>query len=123
MSDHPKSPHIAILVYATQVEGNYAPPRYSEDIVLIHATSVEEARIAAEAMGREETSSYKNVYDETVIWSFVGVADVRAALYDDLHETTVLYSRSFDDLDQYRETFSLTSLTKPSTGSGDTASG
>ncbi|MEU4571520.1 DUF4288 domain-containing protein [Nonomuraea sp. NPDC023979] len=122
MNDHPKSPHIAILVYATTVEGGYARPRYSEDIVLIHAASIEEARAAAEAMGHEETSSYKNVYDETVTWSFIGVADVRAALYDTLDDDITLYSRSFDDLGQYRATFSLASLREPTAGPDDPAS-
>ncbi|WP_158578742.1 DUF4288 domain-containing protein [Spongiactinospora rosea] len=118
MSDRAKSPHIAVLVYETKVEGGYAPPRYSEDIVLIHASSVEEARTTAEAMGRAEATSYQNVYDETVTWSFVGVADVRAALYDTLGEDTALYSRGFEDLRRYRETFALTSLSDPAADPG-----
>jgi hypothetical protein len=120
MGDQPRVPHIAILVYMTKVEGDYARPRYSEDVVLIHAPSVEAARTIAEALGREESAAYKNVYDETVTWSFVGVADVRGTLYDTLQDDITLYSRSFDDLGQYREIFSFSSLTESPAGSSDT---
>ncbi|MGW2199939.1 DUF4288 domain-containing protein [Streptosporangium sp. NPDC001682] len=68
------------------------------------------ARAAAEARGRNDEISYLNEYGESVNWSFVGLADVRNALYDSLSENTTLYSRSFRDLAQYKDVFSLSSL-------------
>lgn len=41
MDRETKTPHVAILVYVTHVEGGYARPRYSEDVVLIYGTSLE----------------------------------------------------------------------------------
>ncbi|MEU4695542.1 DUF4288 domain-containing protein [Nonomuraea dietziae] len=110
MDRETKTPHVAILVYVTHAEGGYARPRYSEDVVLIYGTSLEDARATADAMGHEEETSYKNQYGEAVNWKFVGVADVRATLYDTLEENTSLYSRSFYDLARYREVFSIPSL-------------
>ncbi|MER6173046.1 DUF4288 domain-containing protein [Streptosporangium sp. NPDC001681] len=110
MGEQTKAPYIAILVYVTHVEGGYAHPRYSEDVVLIYGSSLEEARAAAEARGRNDEISYLNEYGESVNWSFVGLADVRNALYDSLSENTTLYSRSFRDLAQYKDVFSLSSL-------------
>ncbi|MFF0312327.1 DUF4288 domain-containing protein [Streptosporangium sp. NPDC004379] len=99
-------PYIAVLVFRTEVGGGYDPPRFSEDIALIRAGSLDLARAAAEAQGREEETSYANEYGETVTWTFVGVADVRAALDDALDGNVTLYSRSFDDLEWYRRVFS-----------------
>ncbi|GGQ07524.1 hypothetical protein GCM10010140_42200 [Streptosporangium pseudovulgare] len=106
MNDGPEVPYIAVLVFRTEVGGGYAPARFSEDIVLIRARSPERARAVAETRGREEETSYANEYGETVTWAFVGVADVREALYDSLDENVTLYSRSFDDLARYRQVFS-----------------
>lgn len=110
MDKQPRTPYIAILIYVTHVEGGYARPRYSEDVVLIYSGSIEEARAAAEARGRDDEISYLNEYGESVNWSFVGLADVRNALYDSLNESTTLYSRSFSDLALYKDVFSLSSL-------------
>ncbi|MBF8193735.1 DUF4288 domain-containing protein [Nonomuraea sp. K274] len=110
MDEQTRTPYIAILVYVTHVEGNYARPRYSEDVVLLYRNSIEDARTAAEAKGRGDEISYHNEYGESVTWSFIGLADVRNALYDSLEESTTLYSRSFLDLAQYKDIFSLSSL-------------
>ncbi|MET8337652.1 DUF4288 domain-containing protein [Streptosporangium canum] len=108
--DTARRPYIAILVYRTAVEGGHVRARYSEDITLIHERSIEEARTRAEMIGRDGETSYSNEYGETVSWEFVGIADVRGALYDDLDSDTGLYTRSFDDLSQYKNVFSLSSL-------------
>jgi hypothetical protein len=114
-----KGPYIAILVYMTEVEGGYAHPRYSEDIVLIYEDSIEKARATAEEMGRGEETSYQNKYDETVCWKFVGIADVCSALYENISENITLYSRSFDDLSQYKNVFSISSLSDEKGAGGE----
>ncbi|WP_433223446.1 DUF4288 domain-containing protein [Microtetraspora malaysiensis] len=114
MNSGSRVPYIAILVFKTQVGGGYAPPRFSEDIVLLHALSLDEARAAADSRGREDETSYANEYGETVTWTFVGVADVREALYDSLDEDVSLYSRSFDELTRYKQVFSIESLRRES---------
>ncbi|GAA3032937.1 DUF4288 domain-containing protein [Streptosporangium longisporum] len=93
-----RRPYIALLVHRVVVEGGYAPARYTEDTVLIHERSIEGARRRAEATGKADEAAYLNEFGETVTWTFMGVADVREALYDDLESDTSLYSRSFDDL-------------------------
>lgn len=110
MNSQSTVPYIAVLVFRIRVSGGYTPPRFNEDIVLIHASSLDEARAAAAANGQAEETSYANEYGETVTWSFVGVADVREALYDSFDENVSLYSRSFDDLAGYRQVFALESL-------------
>jgi Domain of unknown function (DUF4288) len=110
MQSQRKSPFIALLVYVTHVEGGYTRPRYSEDIALIHASSEEEARTVAESAGRGDEICYSNEYGESVEWTFLGVADVRSALYETLDENITLYSRSFYDLAQYKELFSIPSF-------------
>ncbi|MFF5111708.1 DUF4288 domain-containing protein [Streptosporangium sp. NPDC000509] len=110
MVEQAKAPYIAIMVYVTRVEGGYAHPRYSEDVVLIYGNSLEEARATAEARGRNDEITYLNEYNESVSWSFVGIADVRSALYDSLSEDITLYSRGIRDLAQYKDVFSLPSL-------------
>ncbi|WP_433420959.1 DUF4288 domain-containing protein [Microtetraspora malaysiensis] len=114
MNSGSRVPYIAILVFKTQVGGGYAPPRFSEDIVLIHACSLDEARASADSRGREDETSYANEDGETVTWTFVGVADVREALYDSLDEDASLYSRSFDELTRYKQLFSIESLRRES---------
>ncbi|MGI5491207.1 DUF4288 domain-containing protein [Microtetraspora malaysiensis] len=110
MNSRPRVPYIAILILKSEVSGSYTPPMFSEDIVLIHACSLDQARAAAESRGRGDETSYANEYGETVTWTFVGVADVQEALYDSLDEDVSLYSRSFDDLTQYKQVFSIESL-------------
>ncbi|MEU4832095.1 DUF4288 domain-containing protein [Streptosporangium sp. NPDC023615] len=105
-----RRPYIALLVQRVVVEGGYAPARYTEDTVLIHERSIEDAKRRAEAMGKDEEVSYLNEFGETVTWTFIGVADVRETLYDDLASDTSLYSRSFDDLPRYRDLFAFSSL-------------
>jgi hypothetical protein len=43
---------------------------WEESVVLIEASSEQEANALAHRMGREREVSYKNVYDETVTWRF-----------------------------------------------------
>ncbi|MER6950820.1 DUF4288 domain-containing protein [Nonomuraea sp. NPDC000554] len=104
------SPYIATLIFKSQVGGGYKPPLFSEDIVLLHCRSLDEARMAAEVRGREDETTYSNEYGEAVTWTFVGVADVREALYDSLDENVSLYSRSFDNLTEYTRVFSVEPL-------------
>lgn len=48
-----------------------------------------------------------NEFGETVRWSFLGIADLRVALADTLEPGVGLYSRSFSDLDDYRNLYSI----------------
>lgn len=107
MSEPAPNLYIAVLVYSTLVEGGYSPQRFSEDIVPIVAGSEEEARSMAERAGRGEQTSYSNEFGETVRWSFLGIADLRVALTDTLEPGVGLYSRSFSDLDDYRNLYSI----------------
>ncbi|MEW9551156.1 DUF4288 domain-containing protein [Nonomuraea sp. NPDC050783] len=96
---------VAVLVYSTAVEGGYTPVRFSEDVVPIRARTSDEARTIAERVGLDGQTCYPNEFGETVRWSFLGVADLQMAQGDDLEPGVSLYSRSFDDLDQYRRLY------------------
>ncbi|MEU1733012.1 DUF4288 domain-containing protein [Streptosporangium sp. NPDC020145] len=100
-------PYMAILVFEVIVKDGRTPSEYTEDFVVLYEESDEKAHAAAEAMGREEETSYRNQYGETVEWKFLGTADVRAALYDDLSSETSLYTRGFSDISRYRDLFSV----------------
>lgn len=110
MNEPASNLYIAVLVYSTVVDGAYRRPRFSEDVVPIMASSEDEARAVAVRIGRNEQTSYLNECGETVRWSFLGVADLGVALTDTLEPGVSLSSRSFEDLDRYRELYSIASL-------------
>jgi hypothetical protein len=111
MSEAAPNLYIAVLVYSTVIDGGYQPPRFSEDIVPIVAASEDQARAAAEQAGNSEQTTYLNEYGETVRWTFLGLADLRLSLTGGLEPGMSVYSRSFDSLEQYRDLYSIASLT------------
>lgn len=95
-------PHIAILLSHSTGDAPDHEPLWQEDIVLIHADSLEAARKKAAARGRDQQTSYLNDADETITWHFDQVVDVAAVLDDDLSGDADLYARHFRDVASYR---------------------
>lgn len=93
------------LIYRTEVEGGYAPPRFSEDVTVVQATSEDAARQVATALGREGEVSYGNAFDEEVTWVFLGIASLQLLQVNEPEAGGTLLSRSFDSLDRYRDLF------------------
>ncbi|NDU71763.1 DUF4288 domain-containing protein [Actinomadura sp. DSM 109109] len=99
--------YIAALVFSVAVEDGHRPARYGEDIVLINAGSEDEALLAAEKAGEREQACYLNQFGDTVRWTFLGVADLQMSDLSSPEPGVSLYSRSFDDLDHYRQLFDI----------------
>lgn len=118
-----RRPYIAILLYRTTVDDGSGYVTHSEDVVLIHEHSIEGAKARAETMGHDEETSYSNQYGQTVNWEFLGVADVRDALYDDLDSDTALYTRRFDRLSDYESLFSFSPRGGRGRGAGSPCDG
>ena len=95
------SPYIVILLSQSSGDGDYRP-LYCEDIVLIHATSLDEARERAQQRGERDETTFTTVDGATVRWSFVQVVDVSPVLDVDLSGDADLYARFFRDHRAYR---------------------
>ncbi|GAA3713691.1 hypothetical protein GCM10022224_094100 [Nonomuraea antimicrobica] len=93
------------LVYRTEVEGGYAPPRFSEDVTVVRANSEDAARQVATALGRAGEISYGNAFGEEVTWLFLGIASLQLLQVNEPETGVTLLSRSFDSLARYRDLF------------------
>lgn len=83
---------------------------YEERIVLLRSGSEDEAKAKAEAIAREQGEKYKNVYEETVRWSFVEVIDVKQVLSESIADGTEVYYCFLrkDELDQIKQMLTTT---------------
>lgn len=71
--------------------------------MLVHATSLEDARERAERRGAGSATTYETADGSAVRWEFVQVVDVAPILDEDLTGDADLYARFFRDIRAYRE--------------------
>jgi hypothetical protein len=100
-ADTATTPYIALLLSVSSSGAPDHRPLYEEDVVLVHATSVEHARHRAGQLGERRRTSYRNDRGETITWAFLRIVDVAPVLYEDLSVDTELYSRHFRDIEAY----------------------
>jgi hypothetical protein len=103
--------YAAVLVLASTTPAPDDVPTYEETVVLVPASSQDEARQRAHAHGRRQETSYLNVQGETLTWTLLQVVDV-ALVVDDENLTLVndeqpgrggeVYNRYFRDYAAYR---------------------
>ncbi|GAB3682038.1 DUF4288 domain-containing protein [Saccharopolyspora tripterygii] len=91
----------ALLFESTSPAPGYRP-LYREDLVVLHANSIDDAETAAERHGRDQETSHENAFGDTITSRLLEVVDVAPALNDDLSTTNDLYSRHFRDIAAYR---------------------
>ncbi|MCH8614166.1 DUF4288 domain-containing protein [Arsenicicoccus dermatophilus] len=92
---------VAVLLSHSSSQAQGYVPLWSEDLVLIHADSPEEARTRAAERGRAAATSYRNDRGESIVWTFDRVVDVAPLLDEDLAQDADLYTRHFRDHDAY----------------------
>ncbi|PIE18115.1 MAG: hypothetical protein CSA66_05090 [Proteobacteria bacterium] len=95
--------YVAVVVYESASESPDYTPLYEECISLIKASSEDEARSKAEALGRTRSAKYKNVEGQEISWSLRNIVDINPMLEDSLGEVTEIYARHFKDIDAYRK--------------------
>lgn len=96
------TPYIAILLSESS-SGADREPLFCEDIVLIHATSTDDARVRAAQRGESASTTYLTADGAEVRWTFVQVVDVAPILDEDLTQDADLYARFFRNQRAYRE--------------------
>lgn len=102
MPDNPsQSLYVAVLLYEARSESGHEPPLYQESIVLLQATSEEEARRLALARAQEEQVRYTSADGKTVAWSLKHLVDVSPVLDEKLKHGSELYARHFRNYDAY----------------------
>jgi hypothetical protein len=75
--------YAAVLVLVASTAAPDARPMYEETVVLLSASSQDEARGQAHAHGRGQETSYLNGQGETVTWTLLEVVDVALVLDED----------------------------------------
>ncbi|MFC4944667.1 DUF4288 domain-containing protein [Pseudonocardia sp. GCM10023141] len=103
-AETPMTPYIAILLSESSGSVGSAgrSPLYCEDIMLVHATSIEDARDRARRRGEQASTTYATADGGQVRWSFVQVVDVAPILDNDLTRDADLYARFFRNHQAYR---------------------
>lgn len=96
--------YIAAIIYQGLSDAPDEAPLYEESLVLITATSDEEAHEKA-ARYVNETHSYKNMYGNTITWSLKHIARVQSTLTDEFIDGKEIYSRFFLDYEAYHSAF------------------
>lgn len=96
--------YIAVVVIESSLNSPDYKPLYEERFLLIQASSEEEAR--GKAIQRSsEPLAYKNVYGETVTWSFKKVVDVKQVWEHEIVDGTEIFSRFFRRYEAYYSVF------------------
>ncbi|TCK20995.1 DUF4288 domain-containing protein [Pseudonocardia endophytica] len=95
--------YVAVLLFeSTAPTPPGRPPLYREDVTLVHATTEDEAREAAERHARDQESTYEAASGDVVTLRFRQVVDLAPALTDDYSGTADLYCRHFRGIGLYR---------------------
>ncbi|EDX82539.1 hypothetical protein S7335_1243 [Synechococcus sp. PCC 7335] len=97
--------YAAVLVFETSSDAPGYKPLYSEEIMLIEATSEEQASASAKACAKGQETSYQNEYCETIQVRFKSLVDVQLMQFEPSHGATV-YCRHFHSYPAY-EAFEL----------------
>ena len=93
----------AVLIFESSCPAPDYDRLYEEQLVLLRATSIEEAREKANAYGKQAEHSYENGYGETITISFKQLVDVQQSLYEGepISTGSEVYSRYFRDYSAY----------------------
>jgi hypothetical protein len=103
--------YAAVLVLVASTAAPDAHPVYEETVVLLPASSSQEARRQAHAHGRRQETGYLNGQGETVTWTLLEVVDVAPVLEEEnltlVHDEQAgpgveVYYRYFRDYAAYR---------------------
>lgn len=94
---------IAVLLFGSTSSAPGYRPLYREDVVVLWAPSLVDAKAVAERHGRRAETSYENHAGETITDRLLHVVDVAPGLNDDLTTAADLYSRHFRDITAYRQ--------------------
>lgn len=100
-----RQPYVAVLLFGSSADSDDYRPLYREDVTLLYAPSLDEARGRAEKHGHALETSFTNDRNERITWSLLEIVDVAPALddrLDDLDDAVELYSRHFRDVAAYR---------------------
>jgi hypothetical protein len=91
----------AALILQKAITGDSAhPPLYEETVILVNASSLDEAWKKAESFASDRQPVYRNAAGEVVTWSLERVVDVVPAA-DPSKDGAEIYSRHFRNYDDY----------------------
>jgi hypothetical protein len=93
-----------VVINKISVDAPDHEPMYEESILLVEASSREEAAVKAEVFANREETSYLNADGETVTWSFQEIIHVWEIFGDDrkLQDGDEIYSRLFRDYEAHK---------------------
>lgn len=92
-SDSTQRWYVAVLIArATVGEGRQDEFLLDHQVRLIRARDAEEAHTRALALGEAQAHSYRNEAGESVLWEFVGLADLDEVQADQLSDGVEVYS-------------------------------
>ncbi|MBE9079737.1 DUF4288 domain-containing protein [Romeria aff. gracilis LEGE 07310] len=94
--------YIAIVLYESASTASDYQSLYEEEMVLVEASTEEEARAKGLEYAKHQESSYLNDSGETITQRFKCLVDVQQVLYDQFKDGTPLYARHFRNLDAYQ---------------------
>jgi Domain of unknown function (DUF4288) len=77
--------------------GRAKEPLWEESVILVDASSEEDAREKAEAFGKKEAISFQAISGERVEWRLVEVVDIHEIQDRDLKSGTEVFSRFLND--------------------------
>lgn len=98
--DSQKSYYGAVLVYETFSDDSDYQPLYEEEILLVEASSEDEAKECAVRAAKSRETSYKNQYGQTINVRFKHLLDVQA-MQEMPGDGSTVYSRYFRDYSAY----------------------
>lgn len=86
--------YMAVLVIASRIEEEpFREPSVDLQYRLVQAPDHESAFDRAQEIGGDESHAYKNVYEQTVCWEFLGLHDLRLIDAEEFVDGLEIYSR------------------------------
>lgn len=93
--------YVAILLSQSSSDVTGYEPAYEETLLLIRASSLEDARQQAMKRGHDLSHQFTNALGQTISWHFRSLVDISPVFSEDLGEVTELSCRHFHDIDAY----------------------
>lgn len=86
-----------LLLERTVGGGKPVKPLFEESVIIFQSTDRHTASKNAKQLGRKASHRFKNVYGETVRWTFREVLEVQEIMGDKLTDGTEVYFRWWDN--------------------------
>nr|WP_057929833.1 DUF4288 domain-containing protein [Burkholderia ambifaria] len=93
--------YFSALILKKATVGDEAADQFCENVVILEAESIEDARVAAQEYGKSQAHSYLNEAGQEINWSMERVVDVQEILDQSIKHGSEVYSRFFSNFDDY----------------------